>query len=219
VTNRVPVAAGDSVLCPARTPRAISAGILVVELQEPADLSIMLEWDSFGLGVQEATLGLLLEEALACVDRRACPPERLDALRGRPLNSAAGSLLPAEGDPFFVAERVDTRVIAHLSQSHGVLVVTAGAGLARVRERRLGADRPGQHGTDPARGRPLRAYWCHRRRSLPASRVTGSRALEGHPGSFGIKKNFKFPGRTGSSATARARQESREITRLRSKIN
>jgi mannose-6-phosphate isomerase len=127
-TNRVPVTAGDSVLCPAGTPHAISAGILVVELQEPADLSIMLELATFGLAEQEGTLGLPLEEALACVDRSACPPERLAALRGRPLNSAAGSLLPAEGDPFFVAERVDTRVSQHLSQSYGVLVVTAGEG-------------------------------------------------------------------------------------------
>ena len=127
-TNRLPVAAGDSVLCPAGTPHAISAGILLVELQEPADLSIMLEWDTFSLREQDATLGLPLEEALACVDRRACPPARLDALRGRPLNSAAGSLLPAESDPFFVAERVDTRVSRHLSQSYGVLVVTAGQG-------------------------------------------------------------------------------------------
>jgi mannose-6-phosphate isomerase len=125
-TNRVPVAVGDSVLCPAGTPHAISAGILVVELQEPADLSIMMEWDTFGLAEQEATLGLPLDEALACVNRRACPPERLDALRGRPLNSVAGSLLPAEGNPFFVAERVDTRT--PLSRSYGVLVVTAGEG-------------------------------------------------------------------------------------------
>jgi mannose-6-phosphate isomerase len=127
-TNRVPVAAGDSVLCPAGTPHAISAEILVIELQEPADLSIMLEWRPFALSEQEAALGLPLEEALACVDRRACPPERLEALRGRPLNSAVGSLLPAEADPFFVAERVDTRMGRHLSQSYGVLVVTAGEG-------------------------------------------------------------------------------------------
>jgi len=127
-TNRVPVAAGDSVLCPAGTPHAISAGILVIELQEPADLSIMLEWSTFSLDEREATLGLPLEEALACVDRRALRPERLEQLRGRPLSSAIGSLLPAEADPFFVAERVDTRVNEHLSQSYGVLVVTDGAG-------------------------------------------------------------------------------------------
>jgi mannose-6-phosphate isomerase len=128
VTNRLPVAPGDSVLCPAGTPHAISAGILVVELQEPADLSILLEWRDFSLGQEDATLGLPLADALACIDRRACPPERLEALRGRPLNGAAGSLLPGEADPFFVAERVDTRVTRHLSQSYAVLVVTAGEG-------------------------------------------------------------------------------------------
>jgi mannose-6-phosphate isomerase len=127
-TNRVPVAAGDTVLCPAGTPHAIGAGILVLELQEPADLSVMLEWTAFGLSTQEATLGLPLDVALACVDRRACSPERLDALRGRPLNSGTGSLLPAEGDPFFVAERVDTRVSRDLSPSYAVLVVTGGQG-------------------------------------------------------------------------------------------
>jgi mannose-6-phosphate isomerase len=128
VTNRLPVQAGDSVLCPAGTPHAIDAGILVVELQEPADMSILLEWRDFGLGESDATLGLPLDKALACIDRRACPPERLDGLRGRPLSRAAGSLLPGDADPFFVAERVDSRVSRHLSQSYGVLVVTEGSG-------------------------------------------------------------------------------------------
>ena len=127
-TNRVPVAAGDSVLCPAGTVHAISAGILVIELQEPADLSVLLERGTFGVGEHEAWLGMAMDEALSCVDRRACPPERLDVLRGRALNSGAGSLLPAEGDPFFVAERVDIRVSGELSRSYGVLVVTAGEG-------------------------------------------------------------------------------------------
>ena len=128
VTNRVPVAPGDTVLCPAGTPHAISAGILVVELQEPADLSIMLEWSTFSLAAGEATLGLPLDEALACIDRRACPPERLKDLHGRPLNAGVGSLLPDEADAFFLAERVDTQVSRHLSQSYSVLVVTAGGG-------------------------------------------------------------------------------------------
>jgi mannose-6-phosphate isomerase len=129
VTNRIPVRAGDSVLCPAGTPHAISAGILVVELQEPADLSIMLEWRDFGLDEPDATLGLPLDEALACIDRSACPPERLASLRGGSLMRAAGSLLPGDADPFFVAERVDSRISRHLSQSYGVLVVTSGQGV------------------------------------------------------------------------------------------
>jgi mannose-6-phosphate isomerase len=128
VTNRVPVSAGDTVLCPAGTPHSISEGILVIELQEPADLSIMLEWSTFGLGEGDSTLGLSLEEALSCIDRKACPPERLKELHGRSLNSGVGSLLPSEADAFFVAERVDTQVSRHLSQSYGVLVVTGGNG-------------------------------------------------------------------------------------------
>jgi mannose-6-phosphate isomerase len=128
VTHRLPVAAGDVVLCPAGTPHAISAGVFLVELQEPADLSILLEWQDFALPAEEATLGLPVEQALACIDRRACPPKRLEELHGRPLNSAVGSLLPAEADPFFVAERVDARLSQHLSQSYGVLVVTVGEG-------------------------------------------------------------------------------------------
>jgi mannose-6-phosphate isomerase len=99
-----------------------------IALQEPADLSIMLEWGTFSLPQTGATLGLPLDEALACIDRRACPPERLKELRGRSLNSAVGSLLPGEADPFFVAERVDTQVSRHLSPSYSVLVVTAGGG-------------------------------------------------------------------------------------------
>ena len=128
VTHRLPIAAGDVVLCQAGTPHAISAGVFLVELQEPTDLSILMEWRDFGLPAEAATLGLPLEEALACVDRRACPPERLQALRGRPLNGAVGSLLPGEADPFFVAERVDARLDRHLTQSYSVLVVTAGEG-------------------------------------------------------------------------------------------
>jgi mannose-6-phosphate isomerase len=128
VTNRVPVSAGDTVLCPAGTPHSIDDGILVIELQEPADLSIMLEWSTFSLTEADSTLGLSLEEALSCIDRQACPPERLKELHGRSLNNGVGSLLPREADAFFVAERVDTQVSRHLSQSYGVLVVTGGSG-------------------------------------------------------------------------------------------
>jgi mannose-6-phosphate isomerase len=125
-TNRVPVAAGDSVLCPAGTPHAISAGVLLVELQEPTDWSILLEWRGLPVDPSDATLGLPLDEALACVGRRAYGPERLAALRGQRLDGAIGSLLPEEADPFFVAERV--RAPGRLSPGYGVLIVTEGSG-------------------------------------------------------------------------------------------
>jgi mannose-6-phosphate isomerase len=128
-TNRVPVAAGDTMLCPAGTPHAIGAGMLLIELQEPTDWSVIMEWRGFPLGPADVTPGLPMDEALACVSRQACPPERLNALRGRPLDHAIGSLLPEAADLFFVAERVDSRASDQLSAGYGVLVVTSGDGM------------------------------------------------------------------------------------------
>jgi mannose-6-phosphate isomerase len=126
VANRIPVTAGDTLLCPAGTPHAIGEGILVVELQEPTDWSVLLEWRGFPLDPADATLGLPLDEALACVGRQACPPERLRALRGRPLDRAIGSLLPEAAGPFFAAERV--RSGERLAAGYSVLIVTEGSG-------------------------------------------------------------------------------------------
>ena len=58
--QRVPVAAGDAVLVPAGTLHAIGAGILLLELQEPTDLSVLVEWKPFGVddGSEHLELGL-----------------------------------------------------------------------------------------------------------------------------------------------------------------
>jgi mannose-6-phosphate isomerase len=121
-TNRVPVQAGDAILCPAGMPHAIGQDVLLVELQEPTDFSVLLEWDGFPLGPDDAMLGLPFEEALACVDRRACTPTRLAELMGR---ASHGSLLPAEAGQFFTAESVTGGV---LPPGFAVLVGTEGAG-------------------------------------------------------------------------------------------
>src|SRR5262249_13616622 len=108
-----------------------SAGILLVELQEPTDFSVLLEWRGLPVDLADVTLGLPLDEALGCVGRRAYGPERLAALRGQQLGSrrletTIGPLLPEEADPFFVAERV--RAPGRLSPGYGVLIVTGGSG-------------------------------------------------------------------------------------------
>jgi mannose-6-phosphate isomerase len=121
-TNRVPVRSGDAILCPAGTPHAIGAGVLLLEVQEPTDLSVLLEWEGFTGGPPQATLGLSLEEAMGCVDRRACTPARLEELR----TAASGSLLPAEADAFF---RMDELAPGAVPAGFAVLVVTAGEGL------------------------------------------------------------------------------------------
>jgi mannose-6-phosphate isomerase len=117
-TNRVPVAVGDAILCPAGLPHAIGDGILLVEVQEPTDFSVLLEYQSFGL--TGGHLGLGYDLALQCVDRRGWTPERLGSLRG------TRRLLPEAADEFFAARRL--RGGDRLERGFSVLVVVAGAG-------------------------------------------------------------------------------------------
>ena len=56
---------GDAVFVPAGVAHAIEAGIFVLELQEPTDLSILLEWDGFAVdGDKDGHLNLGYESAL-----------------------------------------------------------------------------------------------------------------------------------------------------------
>jgi mannose-6-phosphate isomerase len=71
--KKFPVKTGDSILVPAGVPHAIDAGIFLLELQEPSDLSVLLEWNNFAVdGVKDGHLNLGFD----CV---------LDALRYTPL--------------------------------------------------------------------------------------------------------------------------------------
>jgi mannose-6-phosphate isomerase len=121
--HELPVAAGDTLFVPAGTPHAIGAGILIVELQEPTDLSVTLEWTGFELGEDDGHLGLGWTRVLEALDRSGWDEPRLAALRGP---DGARSLLPADADPYFRAERVsggDT-----LDPGFSVLVGTSGSG-------------------------------------------------------------------------------------------
>jgi mannose-6-phosphate isomerase len=118
-TNRLPVAAGDAILCPAGAPHAIGDGILLVEVQEPSDFSVMLE----RFGLPGGDLGLGYDVALQCVDRSAWDADRLAALRGD-----GDSLLPAAAGEFFSAARV--RAGASIT-GFSVLIVIDGQGRLR----------------------------------------------------------------------------------------
>jgi mannose-6-phosphate isomerase len=129
--NAVPVAPGDTVLVPAGLPHAIGAGVLLVELQEPTDFSLLLEWDGFAVdGRRDGHLGLGFEVALGCVDRAAWGPAELARLRGGrgPARPGVERLFPAEADPFFRAERLAPAAEAELEAAFSILVVTAGSG-------------------------------------------------------------------------------------------
>lgn len=123
--HRRTVQRGDTVYVPAGLPHAIGDGVFLTEVQQPEDLSIMLEWQGFAIdGVADGHLGLGFPRALEAVERRGLTDADVDGLIQRA--SEATSTLVAAADPFFRIER------AHPGQTiapgFGVLVVLDGAG-------------------------------------------------------------------------------------------
>jgi mannose-6-phosphate isomerase len=117
--NRVPVRAGDAIFVPAGVPHVIGEGVLILELQEPSDMSVLMEWQGI-VDEDEAFLGLPRELALSALDRSPTDVNGLKSRRGN-------AYLPAEADTFFRAEKVGGG--AELEASFSVLVVTAGEGV------------------------------------------------------------------------------------------
>jgi mannose-6-phosphate isomerase len=120
--HRVPVAAGDAIFVPAGTLHAIGGGILLLELQEPTDLSVLVEWKRFGVDDGPEHLELGWETALRSLDREPIDPAALSA--------PGDGLLPREADPYFRAERVRGGDV--LAPSFAVLLVTEGEGALRT---------------------------------------------------------------------------------------
>jgi mannose-6-phosphate isomerase len=89
--NHVSVQAGDVLYVPAGVPHAIGAGVLIAELQEPTDFSLVCEWDGFPIAPEDSHLGLGWDTALAALDLDAHKP-----VRG----------LPAEARSFFWADEL-----------------------------------------------------------------------------------------------------------------
>lgn len=126
--NPVTVRAGDTVFVPAGVPHAIGAGVFIVELQQPTDLSVTLEWRDFLDDEAGGHLGIGFETALGCVDLGGWAG-RLDDLVRR--DESAAAVTDLFGQPeFFRAERI--RAGAALDASFGVLVVLGGTGVLRT---------------------------------------------------------------------------------------
>ena len=123
--HRVSVSPGDVVYVPPGVLHAIGEGVLLVEVQEPEDLSILVEWAGFDLdGPRDGHLGLGYPLALEAVERRGRGHEEIARLV-RPAGAGA-SVLPVEADPYFRLERVVIDGTAELAPGFAVLVVTGG---------------------------------------------------------------------------------------------
>ena len=113
---------GDAMLVPAGLPHTVQSGVFVLELQEPTDLSILLEWQDFAVdGTKDGHLDLGFDTALGAVDLAAVSAGDLDRLvLTRESIEGAGlrSAMPAEADSYFRAHRFDTAL--------GEVVVPAG---------------------------------------------------------------------------------------------
>lgn len=123
--HRRAVAPGDVVFVPAGVLHAIGEGVLLVELQEPEDLSILLEWQGFALdGERDGHLGLTFPVALDAVELRARTAAEIDALV-RPAGFGA-SVLPEASRGFFRLEHRQVEGDVELDEGFQVLVVLEG---------------------------------------------------------------------------------------------
>lgn len=134
--NKIPVAPGDTCLVPAGVPHAVGTGITVVEVQEPTDFSILLEWKGFEVdGPRAGHLGLGYPVALEALDYSRWDRDRVAGLLGggsgpdRPAGPGQARLLPPEADEFFRVERIRPAALPlSLSPQVAVLVVVDGRG-------------------------------------------------------------------------------------------
>ena len=151
--NPLTVEPGDGVFVPAGSPHAIGEGLLILELQEPTDFSILLEWEGFEFdGPNDGHLDLGFETALGAINPRPFDAGRLDTLTlrspaasGDPIEPL-GRALPPAADPYFELHRCRPgSASATLPPSFGILLITEGAGHIEFSDHDDRGDR-GDHG-------------------------------------------------------------------------
>ena len=128
--HRRSVDPGDTIHIPAGTLHAIGKGVLLAELQEPEDLSILLEWRDFAIdGSVDGHLGLGFPTALTAVDVAAMDEPRLEQLIVGA--DQAPPLLPPEAAAYFRLDRFELDGPVTVDAGFSVVLVLAGQVEAR----------------------------------------------------------------------------------------
>lgn len=127
------VQAGDAVFVPAGVPHAIESGIFVLELQEPTDLSILLEWDGFAVdGDKDGHLNLGFETALDALQLEPLTDKQQGQIISRfeSTQSISHAIFKSIADDFFRADYLtgDSR---RVEPGFGVFLALAGNGLMK----------------------------------------------------------------------------------------
>jgi mannose-6-phosphate isomerase len=130
--HAVDVVPGDVVLVPGGTPHAIGAGIFVLEVQEPSDFSVLLEFEGF-VDLEDAFVGMDVTGAVATTTTTATAADELQELRRHvDLRQRAAEplrLMPERADEFFRADLLAPAAgTVQVEPGFGVLVVLDGAG-------------------------------------------------------------------------------------------
>ncbi|MGA0208324.1 MAG: class I mannose-6-phosphate isomerase [Candidatus Nanopelagicales bacterium] len=137
---------GDAMLVPSGLPHTVQDGVFVLELQEPTDLSILLEWQGFAVdGFKDGHLDLGFDTALQAVDTSAISETDLDRLVLPREDIESGGLvraLPTAADPYFRLHRLTGSTGESMAAGFSIVLITGGRGDLAF----------GNHGQEVARG-------------------------------------------------------------------
>jgi mannose-6-phosphate isomerase len=116
---------GDVVYVPPGELHAVGQGVFLLELQQPEDLSILLEWHGFALdGARDGHLGLGFDLALRAVTTRERSPAELDRWI---LPAEEGlSILPPESAQYFRLDRHVVNGSVTIEPGFAIIVVEDG---------------------------------------------------------------------------------------------
>jgi mannose-6-phosphate isomerase len=124
--NRIPVRSGDVFYVPPGIPHAIGEGIVLFEVQQPSDISLLVEWTGFAPSAQAGVLGCPVRDALSTID---CSDfsRQINSLRSS-LNApgATASVLPSDADRYFSLRRA--AIGGDLGTGYRILVIARGQG-------------------------------------------------------------------------------------------
>jgi mannose-6-phosphate isomerase len=127
----IEVKPGDAILVPAGTAHAIDAGIFVLELQEPTDLSALLEWEGFAVdGLKDGHLGLGFDVVLDSLNYAPLNPDEISALvKNSPFTGGEiRSLFTKSADGYFRADVIPGDG-ALVEAGFGILLLLEGDGI------------------------------------------------------------------------------------------